>query len=457
MDPTRDDTRTEAPTRRDKMRITRRTAATVVGCAVVAINLLQACGFTIEAIQSPQDVYDILDESRYVEPYAGERWTVVNDPKLRVEHGWSCAEAPSAASQEYIGLRVGGFTELPTNFDGTVFLNGWHLEYKKKDHHVVGLGTSIFNIVQLNNVLVWNAGGLISDHNGDDGYRWCYEYTTVAWPRPRKGGDVTPNLQPWVDIQAVHSDPRAKLMYVDGANVGGVDKIPGSFRTTGKAPRGVLLAGFGMSHTDDDHHVRQIGFDLGKAKIKNKRIKWKSDLIFKDDSTRDPRAAAIVSVLAGQSVNVWQPPSVWVEGGDATPGPYWNDLQLTPITGSSNACLGDLSERTVEMAIVTPPYTWAIPMLTGWDLSTPCGDTHITHVGAWIEDFHYVYTPGNSNGTLYYTMKTNYGDKDNFPGLSGGGVQVSVLGINLLYPPGKEPGTSPGPIGPIGPGPGVAR
>ena len=41
-------------------------------------------------------------------------------------------------------------------------------------------------------------------------------------------------------------------------------------------------------------------------------------------------------------------------------------------------------------------------------------------------------------------MKTNYGDKDNFPGLSGGGVQVSVLGINLLYPPGLDPGTKPG-------------
>jgi len=55
------------------------------------------------------------------------------------------------------------------------------------------------------------------------------------------------------------------------------------------------------------------------------------------------------------------------------------------------------------MVIVTPPYTWAIPMLTGWDLATP---------GARL---------------------------------------------NLLYPPGKEPGTSPGPVGPIGPGPGVAR
>ena len=428
---------------RDAQRIARRAAATVVGLAVVAINLLQACGFSAgRGIETPQDVYDILDESQYVEPYASDRWTVVDDAQLRVEHGWACAAAEDAASQEYIGLRVGGFTKLPKNFDGTVFLNGWHLEYQHKDHHVVGLGTSIFNIVQLNDTLVWNAGGVLSDHNGDDAYRWCYDYTTVAWPRPSTspfGGIVH---TPHVDIQAIVSNPQAQLMYTVSGRAGGVDEIASSFKVKGKKEgRGVLLAGFGVSYRDDDHHVRQIGFDLGKTRVKRKKIKWLSDVVFKDDHDRAALGASIVSVLTGDSVEVFHPASATIESGDATPGVIANDLQLTPVTQTSGACLGDLAARTIEMAVVTPAYTWAMPMLTGWNLGSPCGDNHLRHVGARITDFHYVREAGASTGTLSYTLQTDYGDQDGFPGMFGG-AQVDVLGINLLQPVIANPGAA---------------
>lgn len=387
-------------------------------------------------------MHDILDESQYVSPYAEDRWTVIEDPMFRVEHGFACAAASRAASSEYIGLRILGFTQLPAGFDGAVFLNGWHVEYQKKDHHVVGFGTSIFNVAQLGGTLVWNAGGVLSDDDGDDAYRWCYEYTTLAWPRPKTSPIHDPVLKPRVDIQAIHSHPRATLMSVDTVRTGGVAKIPGKFRAKGgKAPRGVLLTGFGSSYTDEDHKVLQIGFDLGKTKIKRKRIKWKSDAILRDDNGDDPaRFASIVSVLTGDSVNVFRPASAWVEGGDAAIGQEANDLKLAPRTGgTSGACLGSASERTIEMAIVTPAYTWAIPMLTGWDIGSPCGDENLTHAGAWIDDFRYVREPGSSNGTLYYTIKTNFGDKDGFPGMSDR-VQVDVLGINRLEPPGVKPG-----------------
>ena len=62
MYPTIDDPRSEARTGSSEVRIGRLLAATVVGCAIVAINLLQACGFPIGPLQSPQDVYDILDD-----------------------------------------------------------------------------------------------------------------------------------------------------------------------------------------------------------------------------------------------------------------------------------------------------------------------------------------------------------------------------------------------------------
>jgi hypothetical protein len=413
----------------------------VLGVLVLAINLLQACSFHAHAdiIQTPDDVYDALDSSVYVTPVDASRVNVIDDDLLKAEHGYTCALADVAATEDHLGVRVIDNFHLAPGFDGTVFLNGWVLEYKGTDHHVLGLGTSLFNIAQLNDQLVWNAGGVIGDKNGDDGYRWCYAYTVVSWKRPTATGPVG-IFREHVDISAIVSDQHAKLMYVDGSQSASdtLHVFPSTFKTTGRPPRGRLLAGFGSTFTDDDHHVLQLGFDMKPAKIKRKKIKWQSEMILKDNSDRGYRGAEIVSVLQGESVNVWHPSHVTLLSGDGTPGIYPNEVDLVPRAPSSCPGTPYPTEKYYNYAITGVPYTWAIPMLAGWDIGDPCDDNHVKFAGASIDSWHYERAPGGL-GTLYYTVATKFADQDHKPGMVDA-VKVDVLGINVIGPPGRDPG-----------------
>jgi hypothetical protein len=71
-------------------------------------------------------------------------------------------------------------------------------------------------------------------------------------------------------------------------------------------------------------------------------------------------------------------------------------------------------------------------MLTGWDLTESCNDQHKRRAGVWIESFSYVRVPGDSHGTLRYTVVSAFGDKSPEPFFDR--LQVDVLGINLIQP-----------------------
>lgn len=443
MRPSRDTDRATSNVESRRRETGRLLALGVVATAVVAINLLQACSFEGQAgvLQTPADVYDSLDSSVYVTPEEQERWTVIDDALFKVLHGRSCGRLPYAATQDHLGLRVIENVRLAPGFDGTVFLNGWLVEYKGTDHHVVGLGSAIWNIVQLGDQLVWNAGGVIGDASGEVGYRWCYDYTVLSWKRPSTD-PTRPVFEARMDIAAIVSDQRAKLMYVDGGaqDLGGMHSFGASFKTTGKAPKARLLAGFGNTFVDDDHHVLQLGFDLGKVKVKRKNIKWQTDVIFKDNGTPRYRSAEIVSVLKGDSIAMWRPQSVVLESGDGTPGTYANEIVLSERSPSSCPSSVLESEQFTTYRIDGVPYQWAIPMLTGWDIGDPCDDNHVKYAGAEIIDWHYERPAGQAFGKLYYTVATRFADKDAKPGMVDR-VQVDVLGVNPVLPPGKDPGT----------------
>ena len=65
------------------------------------------------------------------------------------QHRLGYAQADKAASTNSVGLRVHEMAVIPPGYNtGTVFLNGWRLAYQSGDHHVRGLGSAIFNIIQ---------------------------------------------------------------------------------------------------------------------------------------------------------------------------------------------------------------------------------------------------------------------------------------------------------------------
>jgi len=424
-------------------------ASAVIAVAATGVNLLQACSYTPPAsLDSPEAVYAIIDSAPYVNPTEQQRAVVFGAPgKLHVEHGRSCARANQAASATYIGMRITDNVLLPKGYTGTVYQNGHELQYEDGDHHVLGLGSAIYNVHQLGDILFWDAGGVISDHNGDDDYRWCYTYTVVAWPKPPKGV-VSPFL-PRIDIEAVHADETAALIFTDVGS-GAVDRIKGQYTSSGAKPKGVLLAGFAMSFTDDDHHLLQLGFDLGTPKLRGRKIRWRSDVVLKDNGTRPFRSAELVSILKGDSVEVFHPRNVVVEGGNEARGVVANDVRIRAAKSDTFcAAVGNAFKRR-QVVVQTPPYTWAMPMLTGWDLREACSDQHKRRIGAWIESFSYVREPGATSGTLRYTVASTFGDED--PGPFFDRLQVDVLGIKQIQPQiDFDPGDLP-PLQPSTPG-----
>lgn len=418
-----------------------RLSVAATALVAVALQLLQACTFGApDALQSPESLYAMLSAAPYADESAvgGGRWRVIDAPKLKVDHGRTCAGARRAASKEYIGTRVFDSMTLPAGFDGTVLLNGWYLEYAKSDHHVVGLGSVIFNIAQSGNELTWDAGGVISDHNADDAFQWCYDYTVLAWAR-NVGPPIGGLPKPRIEMKATHADATGKLVFVD-KKMGGDDfrTRRNSFKTTGAPPRAKLLAGFGVSFDDDDHHILQFGFDLGASAIKRKKIKWATDVILKDDSTRSYGVGQLATVLTGESVHVWKPDAVLLEEGiPQAPAYIQNDLQLSPADDSNVCVFDEETTHTYSFRVDGVPFTWAVPMLTGWEVGVACQDSHVKKIGAWIDDFAWVRNPGDSTGTLYYTVRTIFEDKNPDRGIVDG-MQVEVLGINLLEPPGAE-------------------
>ena len=68
---------------------------------------------------------------------------------------------------------------------------------------------------------------------------------------------------------------------------------------------------------DEDHHVLQVGFDLGTPPLggttvpTGNELTWTSQTILKDnDPDNAYNAAALVTILSGQGVEMWQPRSV---------------------------------------------------------------------------------------------------------------------------------------------------
>jgi hypothetical protein len=300
----------------------------VIGLAVAMASTFMACGFHTPGLSTPEGIQSTLNTAPYTSLTSSDRWTVYETAgKLRVQHGYGCAQAPRAASEEYVGCRIQDMAAVPLDYGdaGTVFLNGWNVQYTNDDHHVQGLGSAIYNIIPVTNgnqfELHWEAGGVLSDENGDDAYAWCYWYTLVFWKRSLDAFDAVALQQESASKTFVHPNGS------DAGNDTAVRDLPGAYTDPGFGPRAVLPRGFGLTWPGTDHHVLQAGFDLGAPVISGNEIAWTSQTLLKDNDTRrDYQGAELVSVLSGQSVQLWQPATVLV--WQDTPPAGWRSRRI---------------------------------------------------------------------------------------------------------------------------------
>ena len=404
--------------------------------------------FNIRLIFSITAVYFLIESCSYCPPTMdsicyltgkeklkkltdSSKTTVFEDPgTIVVFHGFGCAESDNSGRQDII--KVPGFQDIPSYAtDAMVFLNGWHLKYLSKDHHVAGFGTAISNIKlsdktdRSGRILTWQAAGVLSDDNFDDAYQWCYFYTVVAWNNQ--------SLDLVIDQRDGSCDPHdhRSANFYSAENVFAYTSLA-SFTSylhnTDFIDRNVAILprGFGFSfECRNDHNLLQIGYNLdhsekyieqGKKYFKRFEIvsplhdnsagcvdsgfvSWETYSIFKDnDVKRNYLFGELVSGFAGKDLNIIQPP-----------------YSILPKQGSHVDIVYQGGIRTQNFTINHIPYKYAIPALTGWNLEYVSDDQHVKEIGAWIEEFHYDKDPNVLTGTLHYTLKSVMIDRDKEP------------------------------------------
>lgn len=393
---------------------------------------------------------DLIGGAPQAAAVSSGRTLVLEDPgTIAAWHGFSCAESNERGAEEL--LKIEETLEFPRYAAATVFLNGWRLHYLSSDHHVGGLGTMISNIRLEGGTLKWQAAGILSDDNFDDGYRWCYHYTAVAW---------NPSA---IDAVVDHKDGSCDPPDPDDSNFfitdnAGMKTALSSFpsflfnpafasgRTVAVLPRGF---GFRWSgECESDHHLLQTAFNLDHSEVfvengkKYRRgfgeeltpvpppqppppgivnqvdsgfVSWDTYAIFKDnDGRRGYGFGEMVSGLGGKDVGTIQPPF---------------SILPTEDSGLFDACLGEAQgEKTQDVVVENVPFEYAFPMLTGWNLGYGCDDEHVSAVGIWLDEFQYEKIPADPTGTLRYKVSSTLKDKDGSPGHFSS-HKVTILGF----------------------------
>lgn len=394
--------------------------------AIALSIILAACTFDVSGIPG---LVQFPEDTPVTELTSGERVLVLEEPgSLAVFHGYGCAESDKPGKEDFI--RVQESMDIPDYATtATVFLNGWQLQYLNGDNNVNGLGTGIVNIKLTNSGLSWEAGGVLSDKNFDNGYGWCYYYTILAWnetlidARPDHGGTDQDHV-----FENYQDNSWTALKLLPGL-IHNVDFVTGE-------QIAVLPRGFGFTWDfSKDHNLLQLAYNLdysetfieyGKEYLGSEEpalmgtasyvdsgfVSWETKTVFKDDSIRDYYAGEVVSALGGHDVGIVHPP-----------------FSLLPHDDIPNSCLGSaISETTEEYVIKNVPFEYAVPMLTGWDVAYVCGDENVKEVGVWIPKFEYEKLPGEPVGTLRYEVSSVLRDEDGKPGHTFK-HRVSILGL----------------------------
>jgi hypothetical protein len=365
---------------------------------------------------------------------------------LIVFHGFGCSESNKSGTEEVI--RVEEELQMPPYVtDATVFLNGWKFQYINGDHNLAGIGAAIRNIRKERTTVRWEAVGLISDDNFDDGYRMCYRFTVIGWNSAA------------INLTIDHKDGTCEdtiTKYFEAVNRGTTTALA-TFPTFLRNPvfssinyLGIIPRGFGYNwNSGDDHNLLQLSYAMGTtapflkhnqkyyksfgdtllkfpdtaSRVGRDFLSWESSTIFKDNSARrEYQFGELISGIGGNDIGFIQPP--------------FTILPIEDETGFLSACpgVGGFID-SMEYIIKGIPFQFAIPVLDGWDLGygspeSGCYDANIKDIGIWIDNWSFN-IPGDPAGTLRYKLSAYFGSNDNDPSFYYR-HRVSILGIRPI-------------------------
>jgi hypothetical protein len=164
-----------------------------------------------------------------------------------------------------------------------------------------------------------------------------------------------------------------------------------------------------------DHPLLQAAYNLSQANTApnlDGRPHWATQTIFKDNNTRAHRVKTRAAWIRGRSVKLRA-----------------DFLALNPRSGKANTCRKSVDGvvRTQTVRINELPYDYAIPMLTGWDLTNECEQQRVQRAGIWIHDIRF----DPQSQRLEYKVSSILRDRDGAPSFNSA-HRVTVLGLNRL-------------------------
>jgi hypothetical protein len=385
------------------------------------------CSFNPSGTVNPDELLPFRDEAPFSQPTTQERSLVYEEPGVFAAfHGKTCSASNHPTTQ--VALRVQEELALPKNLDrGTVLLNGFHLFYLYEDHHVKGLGTAIGAIEISNGVLRWEAGGVLSDNDFNDGYGWCYFYTAVAW-----------NSQE-LQVSVSHGDTGhafTNRFVTDGT---ALNPIPGYlYHPSWDADEvAVVPRGFAYILTEEDHHLLQIAFEHDAGEVYVEKDKT---------ATAHPPSPPRRSGPATSRGKARDSSRTTRRGARSTSS-IWSPAWAGTTSASSRLRSACCRARTKGAAVgasaatATRPTARFLPYLS--NLPSRCSAAGISPTTATTSTWptsapgisKWSWEPGTlaAGGTLSYILETRLNDKDGLPGFYDR-TQVKILGFRRITP-----------------------
>lgn len=319
--------------------------------------------------------------------------------------------------------------EMPNYVNsGTVVLNGWDLRYLQKDREINSMRADITHSKLVRNagstLLMFEAQGLLEDQDRNDAYEFCVFYTAFgyrsSWFDATIEGDYN-----GIDASVLQNKNLGAVATLENIGSKGMLKVNDAIA--------IMPRGFDFQFADTfecefrllpckwadrtDYRLLQVAYSLSQANVSDNPY-WVTQTIFKENDPRIYRVKTRAALIRGSSVKL-RP----------------DFLPLNPRPRNTSDCRKNTGGniRTQTFRINDLLYDYAVPMLTGWDLSYECGHQRVQRAGIWIHDIHF-YPHSRS---MEYKVSSILNNQDGTPSFNSS-HRVTVMGLNRLLPPAEQ-------------------
>jgi len=396
--------------------------------ALFILLLLPACASKYKEQKASNSTDKIKAPTSFEQlTFKSEGRTVFEDEgKFILIEGSKCIQHDSGEE----AATVLQWIELPSYVDsGTVVLNGWDLRFLHGDREVNSMLADITHSKVIKSegstFLVFEAQGKLSDQDRKDAYEFCVFYSGFGYRSVFFDATITDDYN-GVEVSTLQDKNQGALATLENAGSRGTLK--------GNAAMAIIPRGFDFQFDDAfecewrfppckwgdrvDYRLLQAAYSLSQSSTfpsLDGSPHWTVQTLFKDNNARTYRIKARAAMIRGSSVKL-----------------RTDFLALNSRAGKTGICRKDVDGvvRTQTFRIRDLPFDYAIPLLTGWDLSYECEQQQVQRAGIWLHDIHF--DPNSSS--LEYKVSSILRDKDGAPSFSAA-QRITVLGLNRTRAP----------------------